>query len=173
MNNYFLSKIKYEKLSEEGKVVKVSEQYLLDALSFTEAEARIIEEMQPFISGEFEVAELRKKKYSEVIHEEWSINKVDAEANKIIGINKNQSDVADKWFECKLNFITLDEDRGVEKKTAVFVLVHANSTRSANDTLIQHMKDSMADYEIEKIAETKIIDVITYNKRHDNSIDNN
>ena len=162
MNNYFLSKIKYEKVSEEGKIVKASEQYLLDALSFTEAEARIIEEMKPFISGGFEVAELRKKRYSEIIYGEWSINKVDAEANKIMGVNRNQSDVADKWFECKLNFIVFDDERGTEKRVAIFVLVHANSTRSANDTLIQHMKDSMADYEIEKIAETKIIDVITY-----------
>ena len=162
MHKYFLVKIKYEKTAEEGKIVKVSELYLVDALSFTECEARITNEMNPFISGEFEVAEIRKKNYSEIIAENWGINAIDAEANKLLKVNQNQSAEADRWFECKLNLITLDEEKGKERKTAVFMLVHANSVNSANDTLIEHMRGSMADYEIEKVAETKIIDVYQY-----------
>ena len=162
MHRFFLAIVKYEKTAEEGKIVKVSEQYLVDAMSFTEAEARAITEMQPFISGEFVVDKLTRKNYSEIVSENWSINAVDAEANKLLGVNSNQSAEADKWFECKLNFITLDEVKGKEKKTAVLMLVHANSVNSAHDTLIGHMKGSMADYEIEKVAETKIIDVFMY-----------
>jgi Domain of unknown function (DUF4494) len=167
MNNLFLTIIKYEKTAEEGKIEKISEQYLVDALSFTEAEANITQQMKPFISGEFMVAAINRKRYNEIVSENWSINKIDAEANKLLGINGSQSTQADKWFECKLNFITLDEVKGKEKKTPVLILVHANSVNSAHDTLIQHMKGSMADYEIEKVAETKIIDVFMYEPQTD------
>lgn len=162
MKRYFLVKIKYEKTAEEGKIVKVTEHYLVDALSFTECEARITKEMQPFISGEFEVAAIAKKNYSEIVSELWSINAVEAEANKMLKANIPSSSEADKWFECKLNFIVLDEDKGVEKKIPVFMLVHANTVNSAHDTLIEHMKGSMADYTIESVKETKVIEVLTY-----------
>ena len=69
---------------------------------------------------------------------------------------------ADKWFECKLNFIVLDEEKGVEKKTPIFMLVHADTVHAANKTLLFHMKSSMADYTIESVKETKIIDVFKY-----------
>lgn len=157
----FLTKIKFEKTAEDGKVVKISEQYIVDALSFTECEARIIKEMQPFISGEFEVASIAKKKYSEIVSDNFGINAIEAEANKMLNANVPNSSEADKWFECKLNFIILDE-KGIEKKTPVFMLVHANTVNSAHDTLIEHMRRSAADYTIEVVKETKIIDVFKY-----------
>ena len=118
--------------------------------------------MKPYISGEFEVIAIQKKNYSEIVSELWSINAVEAEANKLLKANIPNSSKADKWFECKLNFITLDEEKGVEKKTPVFMLVHANTVNSAHDTLIEHMRGSMADYTIESVKETKIIDVFKY-----------
>jgi hypothetical protein len=142
MHKYFLVKVKYEKTSEEGKIVKVSELYLVDALSFTECEARIVKEMEPFISGEFEVAAITKKNYTEIVE------------NELAGF--------DKWFECKLNFITLDEEKGVEKKTPVFILVQSDFVGTANDMIESHMKDSVADYTIEGVKETKIIDVFNH-----------
>lgn len=163
MHKFFLSKIKYEKTEENGKIVKITESYLIDALSFTECEARIIEEMRPFISGEFEVASIQKKNYSEIVGGNWGINAIEAEANKMLKANIPSSTEADKWFECKLNFITLDEEKGVEKKVPVFILVHANTVNSAHDTLIEHMHGTMADYTIEGVKETKIIDVFKYN----------
>ena len=105
---------------------------------------------------------IQKKNYSEIVSELWSINAVEAEANKMLKANIPSSSEADKWFECKLNFITLDEDKGVEKKTPVFMLVHANTVNSAHDTLIEHMRGTMADYTIESVKETKIIDVYKY-----------
>lgn len=135
----YLAKIKLEKTTEEGKIKKVTESYLLDTLSFTETEVRITEEMKPFISGNFSVEAISKKSYSE-----------------IIGTNEN------KWFECKLNFITFDEVNGLEKKTALLFLVNAESTRSANDKVVEAMKGSFADYEIEKVAETKILEFFKY-----------
>lgn len=160
MHKFFLSKIKYEKTAEEGKIVKVSEQYLVDALSFTEAEARITKEMQPFISGEFEVAAIAKKNYSEIVETNVIINNVTSVVDNRIELDMDRA-AADKWFECKLNFIVLD-DKGVEKKIPIFMLVHADTVHAANKTLLFHMKGSTADYTIESVKETKIIDVFKY-----------
>ena len=91
MNKWFECTIRYEKQLEDGKIAKVTERYLVDALTFTEAEARIIEEMKPLISGEFEVANINPQKYSELF---W-----------------NES--GDKWFKTKVNLIVLDEEKGV------------------------------------------------------------
>lgn len=160
MKHYFLVKIKLEKVAEEGKIVKVSEQYLIDALSFTEAESRIIEEMKPFISGEFEVVAISKKKYVEIVQTNIIINNVTSIVDNKIELDMDRPD-ADKWFECKLNFISIDE-KGDEKKTAVLMLVHADTVHGANKTLLFHMKGSMADYAIESVKETKILDVFNY-----------
>ena len=140
MHRYFLVKVKYEKTAEEGKIVKVSELYLVDALSFTEAESRIIEEMKPFISGEFEVAAIKKERVNELFY----------------------NDKSDKWFKAKVNFITLDEEKGVERKTATHMLIQANEIKDARENLVEGMKGSMADYEVESISETKIIEVFNY-----------
>jgi len=140
MHNWFECKIKYEKTAEEGKIVKVNENYLIDALSFTEAEARIIEEMRPFISGEFTVANIRRAKINEMF------------------FNEN----GDKWYRAKVNFVTLDEEKGVERRTAVAMLIQATEIKEALNGLTEGMKGSMADYEVAAINETTIMDVFKY-----------
>lgn len=125
---------------ENGMQKKVSEPYLVDALSFTEAEARIIKEITPYISGEFEVANIKKANYSEIFFDE----------------------TADKWFKCKLNFITLDEKSGMEKRTASYMLVQASDFSQALARLIDGMKGTLADYEVASIAETALIEVYQY-----------
>lgn len=142
MKRYFLVKIKFEKTAEEGKIVRVSEQYLIDALSFTEAEARIIEEMTPFISGEFEVSNITPQKIYEIF--------TDVEF------------AGDKWFKAKVNFITLDEEKGIEKKIAVNILVQSDTLNNAENNLQLGMKGTMSDYEIASITETKILEVFNY-----------
>jgi hypothetical protein len=142
MHNWFECKIKYDKTLENGLTKPVTEPYLVDALSFTEAEARIIEEMTPFISGEFTVSDIKRAKYSELFFAEDT--------------------VADRWFKCKLTFITLDEKSGSEKKTSTNVLVQASDLRDAVKKLDEGMKGSMADYIISSMAETAIMDVYPY-----------
>lgn len=127
---------------ENGMNKKVTEPYLVDALSFTEAEARIIEEMTPYISGEFTVSDIKRAGYSELFFSE--------DAN------------ADRWFKCKLTFITLDEKSGSEKKTSTNVLVQASDLRDAVKKLDDGMRGSMADYRIDSVAETAIMDVYPY-----------
>ena len=140
MHNWFETKIRYEKTAEEGKIVKVSESYLVDALSFTEAEARINTEMKPFISGEFVVSAIRRARINELFS------------------NEN----GDKWYRAKLYFISLDEEKGIEKRTATTMMVQANDTKEANEGIVAGMKASMADYEIASVTETQIIDVFPF-----------
>ena len=142
MHTWFECKIRYEKEMENGMNKKVTEPYLVDALSHTEAETRIIEEVTPYISGEFEVAAVRKVKDTELFFSE------DASA--------------DRWYKVKLGFITLDEKSGSEKKTYTNVLVQAADLRDAVKRLDEGMKGTMADYIIVSVAETAIMDVYPY-----------
>lgn len=151
MNNWFTCKIRYEKTLENGLVKKETEHYLVDALSFTEAEARIIEEATPFISGEFEVTGVAKANYSELFYAE--------------------EEAADKWYKVKMVFLTLDEKSGNEKRTATNVLVQAADLRDTIKKLDEGMKGSMADYEIVSVAETPLMDVFKY-KSEESSVDN-
>lgn len=141
-HTWFECKIRYEKTMENGMEKKVTEPYLVDALSFTEAEARIIEEITPFISGEYTVSDIKRANYSELFF---------AEEQK-----------ADRFFKAKLNFITLDEKSGSEKKTATNILVQAADLRDAVKKIDQGMKGSMADYVIASVVETQIMDVYRY-----------
>ena len=139
MHTWFECKIRYEKIAENGMNKKVTEPYLVDALSFTEAESRIIEEITPFISGEFTVSDIKRANYSELFPSD----------------------------ECKLYFITLDEKSGAEKKTATNVLVQAADLRDAVKKLDEGMKGTMADYVIASVAETALMDVYPYSAEPD------
>lgn len=145
MHTWFECKIRYEKVMENGMNKKVTEPYLVDALSFTEAEARVIEEMTPFISGEFTVSDIKRANYSELF--------------------PSDEEAADRWFKCKLVFITLDEKSGAEKKTTTQVLVQASDLRDAVKKLDEGMKGTMADYQIAMVSETPLMDVYPYDGR--------
>ena len=149
MHTWFECKIRYEKVMENGMQKKVTEPYLVDALSFTEAEARIIEEMTPFISGEFTVSGIKRANYSEIFPS-------DAECD-------------DRWFKCKLAFITLDEKSRSEKKTSTYVLVQAADLGRAKENLDAGMKGTMAEYEVVSVVETAIMDVYPYTANPESS----
>ena len=134
MAQWFECKVRYDKLMENGMQKKVNEPYMVDALSFTEAEARIIEEVTPFISGDFSVSAVKRTNISEIF---WD-------------------DSADKWYHVKVNFITIDEKSAVEKKTTSHILVAATDFKGALDNF---MEGTMADFEIQSIAETPLMDV--------------
>lgn len=130
-------KARYEKMMENGVVKNVTEPYLADALSCTEAEARVTEELQPYISGDFRISSVVTTKISEIFWDESG----------------------DRFYKVKINFITLDEKTATEKKTASYILVQASSFKEACDNFLEGMKGTMADFEIGKVAETKIMDV--------------
>ena len=140
MDNWFTAGIRYDKVLENGQEKKVKEYYLVDALSFTEAETRVTEEMSHLINGEFNVESLKREKLTETFFHE----------------------VGEKYYKTKVNYITLDERTGREKKQPVYMLVQASTIDDAKDRLIDGMKGTMADYVVESITETNIIDVFPY-----------
>lgn len=142
MTQWIEVKVRHEKLTEKGVTVKVTELFIVDALSCTEAEARIVDEVSPCVNGELNVISVNKTKISEVF---W-----------------NTGADADRFFKVKVNYITIDWKTGTEKRTASFVLVQAPSFTDAFTAFLKGMNGSMADYEIESIAETKIVDAFKY-----------
>ena len=120
---------------------KVTEPYLVDAISFTEAEARITEEVRPFISGEFTVTDIKRARLSELF------------------FNEN----GDRFYKVKVNFITLNEKSGAEKKTAAQMLAQASTLKEAIAVLEEGMKGTMADYTIASVTDTQIMDVFPFN----------
>lgn len=140
--NWFICKIRYEKLTEDGLQKKVTEQYVVDALSFTEAEARIMEQMAIYISGEFEVVEIDRCAFKEVFF--------------------SDEEIADKWYKAKVYFITIDEKTEKEKRTAVYYLVQGSSLENARKNIDEVMGGTMIDYVISGVNETKIMDVFEW-----------
>lgn len=142
---WFECKVRYDKMQENGAVKKVNEPYLVDALTFTEAEARIIDEMKPFISGEYSISSEKKTRISEIFFNEG----------------------ADRYYLVKVNFITFDENTGVEKKSVSQILVQASDFEDSVAKFKEGMKGTMADYEIASITETMIMDVFGANLNPD------
>lgn len=145
MTEYFECKVRYEKLMENGMTKKVSEPYLVEALSFTEAEKRFLEEIEPLMSGEFQVNAVARRKIAELFDT--------SDSN------------ADKWFKVKCVFITLDEMTGVEKKSNQIMLVKASDLRDAVKRFDKNMENTLADYEIALVAETPIMDVFYWKEK--------
>jgi len=142
--NWFECKIRYEKVMEDGLQKKVTEKYVVDALSFSEAEERITEEMSSYISGEFDVADIKKAAYREIFF--------------------SDDEMADKWYKAKLQFITYDEKTDKEKRSSVTYLVHAGSFNGAVKNIDEAMGGTMIDYVISSVAETTLMDVYEYKK---------
>ena len=137
MAQWFECKIKIDKTTADGVIKTSTENYLVDALSFTEAEARITEEMQPYISGEFKVDSVKRVRVSEMFFDE----------------------TGDRWYKAKVNFVTLDEKKGVEKRTASYMYVQATEFSKALQNLMEGMKGTMSECEVASITETTLLDV--------------
>jgi hypothetical protein len=148
MNTWFECTAKYIKMDENGREKKASETYMLDAISFTEAESRIYKELQTMVSGEFMVTKISKTRISEII----------------------PSDNGDRWYKAKVAFITVDEESGKEKRVAQFVLVFSGSVKEAYDQIIEAMQGMMADFEISGINESTILDVFPYSVSEKNDV---
>ena len=148
---WFECKIRYDKVMEDGTEKKVTDQYTIDALSYAEAENRIIEEMSQYISGEFEVADIKKAAYKEIFF--------------------SDNELEDRYYRAKLQFITIDEKTEKEKRSAVTFLVQAGTLDGAVTNINTVMNGTMIDYEKSNIIETKIIDVFEYGKESTGSQD--
>lgn len=138
---WFECKVRYDKMQENGMVKKVNEPYLVDALTFTEAESRIIEEMKPYISGEYSISSEKKTKISEIFYHEGG----------------------DRYYLVKAAFISYDNKTDTEKKSISQILVQACDLEEALNNFNEGMKGTMDDYTIVSIAETAIMDIFKVN----------
>ena len=141
-NNYFKCAVRYDKTMETGLLKKVTENYLLEALSYTEAERRFIEEMTPFVSGEFEVSKIQRMHLAELF--------------------LSQDAAADRFYIAKIAYITLDEHTGAEKRTPCRIMIQAKDFEDAKRQLDKGMEGTLGDWVILSIAETNIMDYFRY-----------
>lgn len=139
LEKWFECKVKYDKVLEDGCSKNVTDTYLIRAISFAEAEARAVEEVAPYITGEFEVCACAKRNYQE-----------------LIGSNNGE-----RFYKVKVSFITLDEKTAKEKVTSNNILVQADDISSALLKIEMSMKMSFVDYVVDSVADTKYVDVIT------------
>ena len=142
VSKYYEVKVQYQKMQDDGKEKKVTEQYVVEAVSFTEAESRIIEEMTPYVSGEFDIVSEKIAPYNEIF------------------LSDNSTD--DKWFVSKVGFITLDEKTAKEKKQTFRYLVQAATSGIALDYTNEILSHGMSDYSIDSVQDTPTLDVFLH-----------
>ena len=140
MSTFLEVTVKYGRVNENGQEKKVTETYLVDAVTFGEAETKIYKEMEGLVSGEFRIMKMQRTNLAEIIPE-------------IVG---------DRWYKVKVTFITFDETTGKTKRLSQFVLVFAETAKDANDRVIEAMKGMMAEFEITSISESNIVDIFQY-----------
>ncbi len=140
--NWFEAKVKYKKVNEDGREKKVNEAYLLDAMSYTEAENRIIHEMESVISGDYYISSLKKSNITELVPSE------------------DEND--DRWYKAKVNIIDADEISGKEKSTGQYYLVAASDIHRALENLEKSLSTFVVPYEIASITDTQFMDVFPY-----------
>lgn len=137
--DWFETSVKYDKMGDAGTPVTVKETYSLESFTFTEAEETIAEELKVYISGEFDVVDMKKAPYKEVFFSE------------------NPAD--DKWYKVKAQFIIIDEKTEKEKFSTVTYLVQSNSLQNAVKGICEVLDKGMQDWKLSSITETKLLDV--------------
>lgn len=140
--NWFEAKVKYMKVSEEGKERKVNEAYLLDAMSYTEAESRITREMESMVSGDYYISSLKKSNITEVVPSD------------------DEND--DRWYKAKVGIIDADEVSGKEKSSFQYYLVAASDIKRALENLEKSLSTFVVPYEIASLTDTQFMDVYPY-----------
>ena len=141
-SNWFEVKLRYDKVHEDGHEKKVTESYVVEALSFGEAEKTAIEFLGGYVSGEIQVVNINPMKFREVFF--------------------NEQESCDRYYKAILQFITIDEQTERERHTQVYYLVQASSFDNCKDTIRTIMERTMIDYQIASVSETKVIDVIEH-----------
>lgn len=146
MKEYIESNVKYERAAENGGLKKVKERYIVEALNFTEAERRLMEEVGPFASGELQCWDMKRVQYMEVF-----------ECNE---------DSADKFFRIKISVLNIDEETGKERRQVYNILVQASDVPNALERLRENMRNSMLDFDIVHVNDSKIMDIYHYQPKN-------
>ncbi|WP_444647602.1 DUF4494 domain-containing protein [Flavobacterium columnare] len=146
---WYECKVKFRKVDENGIQKVTTEPYLVDAISYTEAESRITQEMMSYLTEEFKITNIKVANYAEI----------------------HPFENTDRWFRSKVSLIAYDEESGKERKTNLYLLVQANDVREAYDNTQIAMKNTMGDYTIPAISESPILDVFPYFSGDENDLE--
>ncbi|MCQ2206403.1 MAG: DUF4494 domain-containing protein [Bacteroidaceae bacterium] len=149
MKEYIEANVKIDRMTSNGAMKQQRERYVVDAINFTEAERRLMEEVGAYGDGEFSVSDMKRVQYMEIF--------------------QTQDDSADKFFKVKISIITLDEESGKERRTAANLLVQASDIPNALERMRERMKGYMLDFDIATVADTKIMDVYHYKPKENPS----
>ena len=148
MNNWFTVKVKYTKQLENGDFKRVTEPYLLAAMTFTDAEARIYEELGAVIRGEFSVTTISRTDFHDIFH----------------------YDDSDTWYKCKITYEGATEDSDKPKKVTQNFLITAHSVKEAYERMQESLSTLMVDFMIPSITVSPIVDIFPYNEELDKEI---
>lgn len=140
--SYFVVGVRYQKIMEDGVETKTTEQYVVEALSWTECESATTENMAAYSHGDMDIVSMKKANFSELF-----LSEIDDE---------------DKYYECSINMISIDEKTSKEKKSKVRYLVQGKSFENAKKNVDEAMKGTMIDYEIAGLKETSFLDIFLY-----------
>ncbi len=150
MATWFICKVKHQKQDEKGRATNVSEQYLVDALSFTEAEARIYEKLGSVISGEFFINNISKSNLTDVFYYED----------------------ADVWYKCKMTYALEVEGSGrqpggKEKKVVNYVLLTAANAKQAYERVYESLNNMLVEFQVPDVVESPIVEVFPADREED------
>lgn len=148
MNNWFTVKVKYTKQLDNGALKRVSEPYLLAAMTFTDAEARIYEELGSVIRGEFNVVGIARTEIHDIF----------------------MYDDADVWYKCKVKYENVDGDSEKTRKVTQNFLVSAGSVKQAFERIQESLSTLLVDFEIPSITVSPIVEIFPYNEELDREI---
>ena len=140
MRTWFVCKVKHQKEDEDGRIRNITEPFLVDALSYTEAESRTYEEMEVIIKGEFYITSITKSKIIDVF----------------------QYEDADIWYKCKITYSVTDADSGKEKKVINQMMVTANNAKEAYDRIFESLDNMLVTFRVTEIIESPIAEVFPY-----------
>ena len=143
--NYFIVGVRYQKILEDGTEAKTTEQYVVEALSWTESESTTTNNMAAYSHGDMDIVTIKKANFSELF--------------------LSERDDEDKYYECSINIISVDEKSSKEKRSKVRYLVQGKSFENAKKNLDEAMSGTMLDYEVAGLKETSIIDIFLYKKK--------
>ena len=141
MHNWFECKVKYEKPNEGGKASRVTETFLVDAFTFTDAEARITEKMTEALSCDFLVTAVNKSKLTDILPD---------------------NDEPDYWYRCKVVLVDIDEKSGKEKKITNLMLVEASGLKDACERLEQHLSTVIVPWDLTAVTLSPILEIFPY-----------
>lgn len=148
MNNWFTVKVKYTKQLENGTFKRVSEPYLLSAMTFTDAEARIYEELGAIIRGEFDVVSISRTELHDIFAYEDSAT----------------------WWKCKVTYESVEHDSEKTKKVSQTFLVSAETAKEAYERILESLSTLMVEFNIPSIIFSPIVDIFPPNENLDREI---